>query len=742
MKCVAATRPDGSPGLPYSQWFVNNKQITHVRDDVLSKDFVDECVERINKFYNEDVSTMDRTEMILKDVVDPMSGFVKMEPHPLRKKGKERIVCCCSIRDQVVSRYFMTSLINAAKSLYPLAREVIGIGFTEAMATEFAEAVMAMLNGNDEPLKLVLSDIGGWDSSVIQSLVNYVYERALVTMDDPASFTRFRKAFKNYAHSVLNTTYAVVVSPGKFILCHAADGGFWCSGRFETSYANSIMRVKTMIMTGAVDGKAVGDDGTEARPGSQTLSYIKEQYATLGLNARDCEIMDKDTKYFSTCSHTFYKRENGTWHCTLDSWPKALFRLLTRKGNPDLLAAFSYELGEHPDRMRIMDAAERFITLAPTPYPFVPQCAGPISYRQTIPNLITFHKMAPNKNKPPVTPTKGRARKNRMQTERKPSNIVSALPRPVPPTNDFVRVVHGHCNPWSNDALGQKVHDTCNVNTVAIRSVTRFGIIIPASTAAIVSGAVLNPNFNAGSKRYTTPADQTSAWTFESTQTDGSYTGIAAIGYSYRLVSWGVRLFCTAAYNAAEGHVILATTRYVGAAPTNAEMQNANGYLDYQIIALRDLDHMWTSHIVDQEDAREFQTMSHGADTGFTSLIVQWAPGGTLGGTTAAYGALTPTFQIEVVKNFEIIPLVNTIGHTLATPSKPTSTTIHAAVESVHSSMGHIHPRETHGDVIKNKIKDVATKLFTTGLDVFAPRASNMLKFLTTPQRPMIMDVD
>lgn len=716
MKCIDNIRDEGTPGFPYNLNYANNKQIKYSKEGVFNVDLVDMVEKRINVIHDEDITAYTHADLLSRNICDPASGFIKSEPHPLRKRNKERSVFCKTIVDQVVARYFLTSLIDSSKSLYPLVEEVIGIGFNDRHATEFANSVVAMV----EPgTSLWMEDVSGWDTSVIKQLVQHAFAVAKLSMMGPENHARYVVGLMNYCHILTHTSYVVATARDVYTIYRSIDDGLWCSGEFATSWINSIMRVKTVHETGGIVCRAVGDDALVVRHSRQTQSSVQQAYSNLGLVVRECEVIEGEIDSFSTCSHTFAKKRVG-WHCYLDSWPKALYKLLTRKSSPELVAAFRHELGDHPDKERIMYVAENFIHRPD----FVPQCAGPrVQTQQRNLNISSMPKKIAQK--------KQAKKPNRMDTVRKPTPVLPSMLPQRPPPSEFTRALHGHCNPWSNDALGQKVHDNCATNTLTTRSVTRFGLTIGASTATPRAGAVINSNFQYPGITYVNPADAVSAWSSGVDQTDSSYTAVAAIAYSYRLVSWGVRVFCTASYTVAEGHVVLATSRFVSGAPTNAQTQNANGYMDYQIIALRDLDHMWTSKRVDSELTNAFVPMTNSSDAGWSSLTVQWVPGSGAGVTTAAYASgLTPTLQIEIIKNFEIVPLINTIGYTLATASKPESSALKSAIDIVHTHTKMIHGKSEFTDKVSSKVKEVAYQLFSTGLDVFAPRVANVLHSL------------
>lgn len=334
-------------------------------------------------------------------------------------------------------------------------------------------------------------------------------------------------------------------------------------------------------------------------------------------------------------------------------------------------------------------------------------------------------------------------------TRRVPSRSVVAMP-PMPPGHSaFIKMAKGHLLPFSQEALGCKVPDSNSAKTYTYRSLTRTVMYSDGSNR--YWGFTFSPTSKEEVSNWTTPSTATGAWSGESKIDSAAQTVLAASSGGQRLVSWGVRLFCTAPYDKCDGSVVLATTRGNAGTPTNAQVLNPSGWMSYELIALRDLDHFWTSQRADDTLSTSFVVPTVGnTDTstgGWTTLVVLYVPSSFPSVTTLTAG---PAFGIEIVKNWEIVPLVNSITEGIATPSAVHDPRIHSVVNRVHQTVGDIHPSETRertflqalGDGVKGLAQDaVGWALPHLGQALFGRKAiADGLP--TKAQRQMIMDVE
>lgn len=339
-----------------------------------------------------------------------------------------------------------------------------------------------------------------------------------------------------------------------------------------------------------------------------------------------------------------------------------------------------------------------------------------------------------------------KVKRDPMQTERTPLVLPNTLPPPKVNQN-FVKALQGHVNPFSEAALGCKVHDATSSKTFTYRTINRTGFnsvaaVTPAAGytihSSIATGEIVN---------WTTPANSTGAWSSSSDKANPSYTMLNTNATSVRIVSWGVRLYCTSPYTLTDGVVIMATNRGDLGTPTNATIMDPSAWMDYAVVPLKDLDHVWTAKRADATIAEQFNTITDASTassaSGWTSLCVFLCPSSGAGGSTASGTA----FSIEVIKNYELVPKLSTVAMGLSTPPAPSSPTLNSAVDAHHSSTPHVMSRSAHSDLM-DKVKSMGSQALLMGADIFAPRIANMARqFMYGGQRQRmlsgpIMEVD
>lgn len=289
---------------------------------------VDAVVERLRLLFTAELpdGPMDRVNRGFVDFVLP---FEKFEGHPSRKArdGRWRIVTGLSLVDQLVERVLYSDFVETVKEAYPRAGVVIGIGFTDEMAYEFCES----LNRRN----LWSTDVSGMDRSLHASYLRECVERRLRVL--PISgFDSYRRAVRSHNECLLDPVFAVTTH-GHARLYVSYEPGGMLSGRFVTTYFNSDMRIDMAYLAGASGARATGDDCLENH--DKTEAEIVKAYDDLGFKLRDPVLITDDVFY---CSHRFIKSKS--WKPALDSWPKALHKLASRKINYDLIDVFLHEV--------------------------------------------------------------------------------------------------------------------------------------------------------------------------------------------------------------------------------------------------------------------------------------------------------------------------------------------------------------------------------------------------------------
>ncbi len=323
------------------------------------------------------------------------------------------------------------------------------------------------------------------------------------------------------------------------------------------------------------------------------------------------------------------------------------------------------------------------------------------------------------------------------------------MPPPVIKDSAFIQMARGHLLPLSQAALGCKVPDSNSAKTFTYRSITRA--IMYSDGTNRYWGLTVSPTSKEEVSTWTTPNSTSTAWSGESKADSSAQTVLAASSGGQRLVSWGVRVFCTSSYDKCDGSVILATTRGNAGTPTNAQVLNPSAWMSYEIIALRDLDHFWTAQRADETLSTQFVlptvTNTDASVGGWTTLLVFYLP--SVGVGTVPSG---PSFTLEIVKNWEIVPLVNTVTEGIATPSAVHDPRVHSLVNRVHQDVGDIHPTATRektflqslGEGVKALAKDaVGWALPHLGGALFGRVSKGFAAGLpNAAQRQLIMDVD
>lgn len=290
-------------------------------------------------------------------------------------------------------------------------------------------------------------------------------------------------------------------------------------------------------------------------------------------------------------------------------------------------------------------------------------------------------------------------------------------------TSSLAASFEGHVNPFSDAAAGTKVHDSNSAKTFSYRALSRS--VIYCDGVNRFQGSVVKACLIEETTNYTTPAITTGPWTVGVGQQTSGYSAINGAASGYRIVSWGVRLFCSCPYNLADGYVIIATTRGGLVVPTNDNTNNPASWTSYEVIALKDLDHVWISERSDQILAEAYVDVNTVAttDSGWTSMVVQYVPSGGIDKLGIAGAAI----QFEIIKNLEIEPKLGTIADGVATPAAPEDARINSIVNRVHASAGNFHPTETHKPTLLSHIGSALSALAGDAVGWALPRVSTRL---------------
>lgn len=300
-----------------------------------------------------------------------------------------------------------------------------------------------------------------------------------------------------------------------------------------------------------------------------------------------------------------------------------------------------------------------------------------------------------------------------------------------------VRAAVGHLNPLSEQAKGVKTHDSNSGETFTWRSTSRAQYRSDGTSRFYGWGFNASPYYTIGN--CTTPANSTGAWESISWTPDSTYDNLIASTTGARLVSWGVRVYCTSSYDKASGTVILATRRTsvytTSTGPptvqnvTNAQILNPSGWLHYVAIPLKDLDHVWVSEKIDATIADQFVDptasiwSASAYNTQWTTLCVFFLSASG----AAAVNDAGASFGIEVVKNYEAVPLVNSLANSISSPAAVHDPRVAQVVNKVHRDLGPVHKAEGHHSRVLSAVGEAASAIAADAISFLAPRLSQKL---------------
>jgi hypothetical protein len=274
---------------------------------------------------------------------DPVSTFIKEEPHPKRKADlrKWRTICAISLGDQVIERAMFMHFVDGIKLQYPNLSSAIGIGFTDEQIGEFADKVVSRIPKGHT---LYSSDISGFESC-IDTLMLYLVT-VCVFICIPSVFHSRLKAYRRSMNLWVAFTAKPVYYFNDGTLYQQLVAGLMPSGRFMTTGGNTLMRLLLATIVKSTAPTAAGDDCLEALLDADST---KEAYEELGLTMRDYKTHGNES--FEFCSHLYYK-SGGQWRAELLSWPKAFYKLVTKNSGLEQWASVWHEIRHNSGEVR------------------------------------------------------------------------------------------------------------------------------------------------------------------------------------------------------------------------------------------------------------------------------------------------------------------------------------------------------------------------------------------------------
>jgi len=301
---------DSSPGYPYVKLGTDNETVLEKFGDFIW----DVVVERLNLMleYGDEVFSMSPVQLIDAGLCDPIKGFIKNEPHPVRKivDGKLRIISSVSLVDQIIERLLGGDQNQAEIAVWESCPSAPGMGLHD----DGLQSIAATFRRLVEIGKIAITDISGWDWSV----------KMWELMMDAVARYRLAGAHASSEFAHLLRCNAWCVGNSVFVL---SNGEMWAqtvsgvqlSGRYFTSSTNSRMRLMASMVARVwaglpalvgppgkkeVGGKSMGDDCFEV-----WFEKLQEMLCQMGHKVKYVDVIEELNK-LRFCSQQFH--DDGT----------------------------------------------------------------------------------------------------------------------------------------------------------------------------------------------------------------------------------------------------------------------------------------------------------------------------------------------------------------------------------------------------------------------------------------------
>lgn len=246
-----------------------------------------------------------------------------------------RNIAGVSLIDQIVTKMIFMPFVNSLKDNFPNTPSGLGVGFNADAPTTTGENTCVGLAERMSILQkkwglpMVATDVGGWEACfniLCTKITVFVAYHTACNIDDTNReiFLRFTSWWARSACSILYMTV------DGYVLSFFSQK-VQRSGCYMTSPANTVSRIFAAIACLAYEAVANGDDSGEINSivrdyGTEALLAI---YRAHGLLIREIDVMNPDTFLF--CSHKFYRKDDGSWGCYLETWKRMLVETIYKK---------------------------------------------------------------------------------------------------------------------------------------------------------------------------------------------------------------------------------------------------------------------------------------------------------------------------------------------------------------------------------------------------------------------------
>lgn len=290
-------------------------------------------------------------EYVKLGLCDPVSCFIKNEPHPSRKADRLRVVNSLSIVDQLVERFLFSKLLQVLHDVYPHSGVLSGVGFTDDQSAVLCRLYSTICDNAPPGFSPYSEDVSGWDRTFSDERMQFVFKRLVEKADGP---DWWKRSLLFWGKRLTRPVFVIQERKG-YSIWVARYPGRMLSGSLVTTACNGVARLDSMYESGAISPFANGDDGVSLRADKQIESSVRLYKDYLGISVRAFEKHDR--RGFAFCSHWFDCSRNVSY---LTSWPKALFRLLTRFSTESTMEDFHREIRHHPDVEKLMLVADTY----------------------------------------------------------------------------------------------------------------------------------------------------------------------------------------------------------------------------------------------------------------------------------------------------------------------------------------------------------------------------------------------
>lgn len=246
-----------------------------------------------------------------------------------------RNIAGVSLIDQIVTKMIFMPFVNSLKDNFPNTPSGLGVGFNADAPTTTGENTCVGLAERMSILQkkwglpMVATDVGGWEACfniLCAKITVFVAYHTACNIDDTNReiFLRFTSWWARSACSILYMTV------DGYVLSFFSQK-VQRSGCYMTSPANTVSRIFAAIACLAYEAVANGDDSGEINSivrdyGTEALLAI---YRAHGLLIREIDVMNPNTFLF--CSHKFYRKDDGSWGCYLETWKRMLVETIYKK---------------------------------------------------------------------------------------------------------------------------------------------------------------------------------------------------------------------------------------------------------------------------------------------------------------------------------------------------------------------------------------------------------------------------